>query len=101
MVRGIGIAIGIVSVFLLIGSVLPFINSAFGSGTTYNNNDISNEISQKVQNVSPVSALDVIISIFTMFFWTFGALPWWLDSVFVVFRVALVMILVQYIPFIG
>jgi len=101
MVDQLGFAIGIIMTFVLLGVALPFVNSAFGSQTNVNIDDINTDISGGVQELEATSALAIVKSVVKMFFWTFGDLPFWLDAIFVVFRIALVLILIQYIPFIG
>jgi hypothetical protein len=44
-----------------------------------------------------VSGLDVLSSVGLMFFWTFGALPMFLDLFFVIMRVMLVIVIYRQI----
>ena len=107
MVNDVSIAAGIITVFVLIGLLLPFVEAEFsGQSTTFNGsnnvNDISGDISDNIgDGPNAVGALTIVGSVAKMFFWTFGALPFWLDAIFVVFRIVLVLILVKYIPFVG
>lgn len=79
----------IVSIFLLIGAALPFMESAYSvdQAADYDSGVVSDNIGQAASDVSP---FDVLSSVFLMFFWTFGALPLFLELVFTVFRIILV-----------
>lgn len=69
----------IIIIFIALGFVMPFINSAF-SQTAINNNaqGLSDDIGQNLE-ANEVSILEVFVSIITMFFWTFGNIPLVLD----------------------
>jgi len=106
MVNDISIATGIILVFTLLGVSLPFVNEAFEvEATNLNTESIETNVGQNVNDidgsVSTITGLKIIVSVLKMFFWTFGDLPFWLDAVFLVFRVTLALILIKYIPFIG
>lgn len=76
------VLMGITLTFLLIGGTLPFINAAFGNTvTTYDTGSLEEDSS----NIG-VSATTVLFSTFTIFFWSFGQLPFWLDIIFLAFR---------------
>lgn len=105
MVTQLGVAIGIISVFLVIGSLLPFIQSDFPT-TTYNTGDINTQAQISAQELNSVNALSVIGSIAKMFFWTFGdfgtgLLGVIIETVFLIMRITLIAILIQYLPFVG
>ncbi len=102
MVELLGTAIGIMSVFVMIGVMLPFIQADFDSPEILNQtDDFEDEISQGSGELNAVSALGIVKSVLKMFWWTYGDLPFWLDIIFVIFRIALVLILIQYLPFVG
>lgn len=107
MVNDVSIAAGIITVFVLLGVILPYVQADFETSETSFNvstnvNEISDDISDNVGNdPNSIGALKIVKSIAKMFFWTFGTLPFWLDAIFVVFRIVLIGILVKYIPFIG
>lgn len=86
---------GITIFFVVLGAILPFIQAEFGTEITDNDvNALTNNINPgEIENTT--SALKVVGSIFLMFFWTFGALPWWLDLVFIVFRTMLALIIAR------
>ena len=70
--------LGIISVFLVLGFSLPFINSSFGqSSTDLNTGGLVGEAGQAQDGVG---AAEVVLSIFTIFFFTFGQIPLWLDA---------------------
>lgn len=105
-VNDVSIASGIIMVFVMLGVLLPFINNAFEvEGSNLNTGSIEenvgNEFDDVDGSVSTVGGIKIIVSVLKMFFWTFGDLPFWLDGIFSVFRIVLVLILIKYIPFIG
>lgn len=84
-----GILIGIVAVLLVTGTLLPFINSAFDDNeTTFNTDGIEQDIAQ-----NDIKTITFILSITSMFFWTFGLLPFWIDLFFVILRIAFYILL--------
>ncbi|NIV12566.1 MAG: hypothetical protein GWN62_15185 [Aliifodinibius sp.] len=83
----------ILFVFVLLGVTLPFINQEFGE----NPNNINTEGIDEIIADDGVNALDVVLSVFTIFFWTFGALPFWLDGILLVPRIMLAVISFQLI----
>ena len=88
---------GIVLVFVLLGTALPFVNDAFNvTSVEFSAGGIEDDISG-----ADVSATDVFFSIFAMFFWTFGSLPFWLDAIFIVFRIMLAWLIVRVIRGVG
>ena len=104
MVNDVKIAGTIAFTFIMLGLLLPFVNDAFNSTATNFNTDglQTGSINEDFEDTTSVSAGDVFKSIIKMFFWTFGDLPFWLDAVFLVFRLMLLMILVKnFVPFLG
>ena len=111
MGNDISIITGIISIFLIVGTFLPILSEGFN--VTIESNDID-EITANIGNatrqsqdkknfweeiagsVNPMPAgavtiFDIAGSVFLMFFWTFGALPLWLDLIFVILRIILVL----------
>ena len=86
------ILITILSIFVVLGITLPFINQAFQNDETTINTE-GFEFTQGQE----VGFQDVVFSLFTMFFWTFGNLPFWLDGLFIIPRVMLGVIIFQLI----
>lgn len=87
----------IIVVFILLGAFIPYVNSEFGiAETDFNVDGLSSDVGQ-----ADVSGLDVLLSVLSMFFWTFGTLPFWLDAIFEVFRVMLYIIIVRTIRGVG
>lgn len=87
------IMFGIVGVFVILGIMLPFINEGL-------NNEVAAPNTQGIENIvgqSDISASKVFTSIFQMFFWTFGELPFWLDAIFVIFRLMFAWLIVKLI----
>lgn len=80
---------GIVLVFVLIGIVMPYINDSFGSSENeFNTGQFDDNIDDETDFTS-LSATKILLSVASMFFWTFGSLPFWLDGIFIVARVML------------
>jgi len=98
-VNDVSILAGLVFVFFLLGGLLPFILTGFSSQTNvYGLEGLAAGTGQSLDSqVSQVSASNVIISIATMFFWTFGLLPFWLDIIFEVFRIMFYVLLYRQI----
>lgn len=118
MVNDISIIIGIVAVFILVGSFLPAVNDAFGispedtacfkvtqleselGNATIDLDSKENWWTEFVEPINPIpkgslTIFDVMFSIIKMFFWTCGALPVWLDIVFLIVRIALIIIIAR------
>lgn len=76
-------------IFLMLGVLLPYVTSAFGdTTTTINTDDLASGIDEET-DLTSVTALTLVKSVAGMFFWTFGALPFWLDAILLVFRISL------------
>lgn len=90
MTNDIAIITGLITIFIIIGTVMPFINASFGSQVNEVDVDgMADSVGQGVELSGDVNAFQVFSSIMLMFFWTFGALPFWLDMIFIIFRVVL------------
>lgn len=76
------------AIFMLLGLVMPFINDGLSQvgGGEYDLDTLESELGTEAQD-SDINVATVIFSIIKMFFWTFGALPFFLDGVFLIFRV--------------
>lgn len=110
-VNDVTILTGIVSVFVIIGFCLPFINADFhqtytGTNTGSFASDLNTATNDQQSSYtsggffswvmnSITTPFKVFFSILSMFFWTFGALPAWLDMLFLIPRVALVFIIIR------
>ena len=104
----ISIIAGIIAVFIIIGAFLPVINAAFGvppeESACFDISTVESELQNATRNIGvkdiqptitrptgSFSIFDVVASIIKMFFWTCGALPTWLDLVFLIFRITLIL----------
>ena len=99
---GSGTVLIILFIFVGIGLVLPFVNTAFNiEDSNIDTDNPANElIDEDFTDVSGIGAGDIIKSIGKMFFWTFGDLPFWMDAIFVVLRIIMLMILIKaFTPF--
>lgn len=87
----------ITALFIGVGFITPYVNSEFDSD--YDSPDVD-YVGEDLENYDPsgigiLSGPSVAGSILSMFFWTFGALPTWLDMIFLVFRVVFFFLLVD------
>ena len=93
MVNDMTILGGIVIIFVFIGFVTPFINEEFsGTAAEYNVDDVTGDL----DTPNAVNAFTILISIFKIFFWTFGSIPTWLDVIlFTPMRIILALIIAR------
>ncbi|KKN07612.1 hypothetical protein LCGC14_1065190 [marine sediment metagenome] len=95
-VNDISIATGIILVFVLLGVLLPFVNDAFDvEGSDINTQSLETNVGEEIENINSIGAFTVLLSVLKMFFWTFGDLPFWLDAIFLVFRIMLALIIAR------
>lgn len=80
--------IQIVCIFVIVGLFLPFIHEALEQPVS--NYDLSTYDDQP--DLADIITGNVFLSVLSMFFWTFGALPFFLDGFFVLLRIILVII---------
>ena len=67
--------------FITLGWAMPYITAEYGGGTTV---DTTGSLQQL--NDANVGALDIIASISTIFFWSFGTIPLWLNLILLIPR---------------
>lgn len=59
-------------IFVLMGTLLPFVTTAFSQqANTYDVEGVQDAVGQGL-TTNPVTVLDVVLSIFLIFFWTFA-----------------------------
>lgn len=108
MANDVSIISGIIIIFVLLGVFLPTLQDGFGVTQDINDVDafeqsLLNGTTQMGEKstfsavVGSLSFFDYVKSILLMFLWTFGALPLWLDTFFVIFRIILLILLVRLI----
>jgi len=84
----------IVVLFVSIGAMIPFINSEYGSDATEHDMIDASEPDQGFfGGASGIG--EVLWNIISMFFWTFGALPLYVDLFFVVLRIMFIFLLID------
>lgn len=85
----------IVSVFVLIGIILPFVNGAFEQTDqgSYDVDGLQRDAGQTSFGITGL--LQILGSVFSMFFWTFGQLPVFIDVIFVLFRIELAILILR------
>lgn len=88
--------LGIISIFILIGVFLPYLQDDLRTQQTNMDLAVNEDIPD---STSGVDFWDVFWSVAKMFFWTFGDLPFWLDAIFVIFRIGLLIMILKMLPF--
>ncbi len=94
----------ILFIFIGTGIILTFVNDEFNlDGTNFNTDGVANQlVDSGLTDVSSIGVGGIIKSIGKVFFWTFGDLPFWLDAIFLVLRIILLVILIRnFTPFLG
>ena len=96
----------IVTLFVVVGAFLPFVENEFlGYSTTTDTSGITNTIGNNINadNSTNYSGLNIaskgvniIASIFTMFFWSFN-MPTWLNTIFLIPRIMLGFLFVRWL----
>jgi len=76
----------IISILLITGIMIPYVQDAFSGTSTDVGTD---QLVEELGEGGGVSFLSVLFSVGKMFFWTFGDLPFWLDGFFLLLRIAL------------
>lgn len=101
MVNDLSIAVTLLCIIVFTGTLLPFIYVMGNQpGSEY---DAEAQIPDNFIEEISISNLGfgVLVSIASMFFWTFGALPIWLEMVFIVIRVVFILFVVRFARGIG
>ncbi len=70
---------GLALLFFFVGVSLPYFNEDFGSN--FNSQDTSN-LAGSEDDLGVIGIWDTLVSVFSMFFWTFGGVPVMLDLLF-------------------
>jgi len=94
----------ILSIFIFSALALTFVNAEFGtSDTGFNTEGVSNNlVSEDLSNVSDIGVGSILVSLGKVFFWTFGDFPFWLDAIYTILRIMLLVILIRnFTPFLG
>jgi hypothetical protein len=81
------IFITIIAIFLATGLIMPYLNATFPNESVNAGNFVAHKVTGE----------EIFMSVLSMPFWSFGILPLWLDSVFIVFRVIFGIMIYQYI----
>ncbi len=92
----------IVLFFVVLGAVLPSIHSTFDQITSNLDTQGIEFASGQGFSESNVGVLDIVVSIFTMFFWTFGAIPLIIELIiFVPIRIIFMVLLFKLVRGVG
>jgi hypothetical protein len=85
--------------FVVLGGILPFVQSAFDEDTiTTDVNKTRISLEEDIEELDSVNFLEVFFSIVTMFLWTFGGVPWFIDlAFFEPIRIVFYFILARYV----
>lgn len=78
----------IIALFIVVGTVIPFVQEAVSIPQVEQGAELVDNLGQGSSEES-ISAKDILLSILSMFFWTFGSVPWWLDMLLIVPRILL------------
>lgn len=90
----------IVTIFIIVGTFLPFVNDEFGeSSSTSNVDELISDVGDDTGGA--VKILLVPLTIVKMFFWHFGNLPFWLNSIFWIMRIILAYTIYKHIRGVG
>ncbi len=89
------ITITIITVFLVVGVMLPYVESAFNSTShTAGADDLESTLLGSSQDEAKVNAFDILAGIGKVAFWSFGSFPIWLELIFTLLRVTLIICIV-------
>lgn len=85
----------IITVFLVVGTLLPFVEDSFGSPShTADSQGLKNTLLGSSQDEGKVNGFDILAGIGKVAFWSFGTFPLWLELLFTILRVTLVICIV-------
>lgn len=88
------ILITFLSIFLLLGFIMPYVNEEFNTTASYSSHDIEHLVDELGQKeFSDVTGFEIFFSITTIFFWTFGNLPLIIDIALIIPRIIFMIIL--------
>jgi hypothetical protein len=92
----IGIIVAVVAMFILIGAFLPYIRQDFDDHSQGNYSVSQFSANLAVEGRGTIAtALTTIWSITSMFFWTFGNLPFFVDLLMMIPRVFLMIAIIS------
>ena len=96
MVNDITIIFGIIVFFVSIGIIAPFLNAEFNSSIPqFSTTALTDDIDEG-EIKSDINAFKVFASVFSMFFWTFGEIPAFVDAlIFIPLRLILALIIAR------
>ena len=80
-----GILFGIIIFFVLLGAVLPFINEFNPQGSPFSETNLTTGFNGEDLAPADYNVITAVVkisgSIISMFFWTFGAIPFYIDLI--------------------
>lgn len=92
----VAIAGSIITIFVLLGVLLPYVQADFEAPQTLNDvQKLESDLGEETADISAVTPFTLLLSVLKMFFWTFGDLPFWLDAFFLILRVELAFIVAR------
>lgn len=92
-VNDIGIITVIITFFLVLGFITPFINSEFNSN--YESYEFDGLTDDEVSNVSTVNGFSILLSILSIFVWSISGIPVFLNLLLFIPRIILVLVIVR------
>lgn len=91
--------LSLIIIFVGIGVMLPYMQQATDSDIEeFGLNEIDDDV--RSSSANPVTFITILWSVIKMFFFTFGALPVWLDTIlFLPLRIIAWIIIIDKVPF--
>lgn len=84
------------SFLFILGTVLPFIQASFNTAVVDNPADtFQSNLDNQIKDASVVTFTDVIVSVVSIYFWTFGALPIFIDVLLTIVRVGIAWLFIR------
>lgn len=103
--------IGIISIFVITATFLPFITGAFDDESStyqvqnYQSNVVDEGHELSNENFSVIDGLalfgDIFVNVFKLAFFGVSGLPWFIDVFFTLMAIAFVILLITFIPTVG
>jgi uncharacterized membrane protein len=82
------IIMGIATLFIVLGAILPFIHAEYNIDDEVSTTDIESVLEVNAEHDTGIlTVFKVFASMISMFFWSFGQLPIWIDTLFLLIRI--------------
>ena len=98
-VNDVSILAGILALFLISATIIPFINEEFQTGySEFNVDGTVDEVKQEGKNVSTLSAFEILLTVFKLAFWDFGNtlnLIWFVDIFYTLMALIFIIVIAR------